>query len=32
MLESKKEQKFGIWMSISAYEQKGLDRELGIFL
>jgi hypothetical protein len=32
MLESRKEQKFGIWMSISAYEQKGLEGELGFFL
>jgi hypothetical protein len=32
MLESRKEQGFEIWMSISEYEQKGLKRELGFFL
>jgi len=32
MLENIKEQRFGIWMSISEYEQKGLKREFGFFL
>ncbi len=32
MLENRKEQRFGIWMSISEYEQKRLEREVGFFL
>jgi hypothetical protein len=32
MLKRIKEQRFRIWISISEYEQKGLERELGFFL
>ncbi len=32
MLENRKDQRFGIWMSINEYEQKGLERKLGFIL
>jgi hypothetical protein len=32
MLENKRKQSFGIWMSIGVYEQRGLKRELEFLL